>query len=351
MVDKFRFRKFYLLLAIVSVISSGACVSGQDEGPNAVEILRLYKQSLSWQESVSMKVIIQASIEIDGQRIPTITERTFTFRRDHERAEWLGKKLAIDDNNGVDLDECHVIKTIMDGDAFVRLTSGLDRPPIGAFINRDKEFYSSQLNKMLCIPLRGGPLWGRMMGNNRKNVADLLIESGNVHLHEKRENLNGTLCYVVESITRYGKVIAWIAPEKGYTALKWSIQKGLGDLFNDDHVTSNSWLAEFNSDDLQKVGDFWVTKVGRMTFSIGYSDEYTLKKEITKFKYQVSDIQINPDFEALGAFKVDLPNGTRVYVNEAPGIRYIWQDGKVVPQQDVTFEDIDKMVDELKQQK
>jgi hypothetical protein len=349
MIDKSCFKKFYLLLAIVSVISSGACVLGQDKDPNAAEVLRHYKQSLSWQESVSMKVVIQASGEIDGQRIPSITERTFTFRRDHERAEWLGKKLEMDDNNKVDLDKCHVIKTIMNGEAFARLTSGLDRPPIGAFINRDKKFYNSQLNGMLRDPTAGGPLWGRIWGSSQKNIADLLIESGNVHLHEKRENLNGTLCYVVESITRYGKVIAWIAPEKQYAALKWSIQKRPSDLFNDGPVNVNSWLAGFVADDLQKVGDFWVTNVGCLTLRI---EEDANNTNTTRYKYNVSDIQIDPNFEALGAFKIDFPDGTPVKIAEVPGIRYIWQDGKIVPNVDApTFKEIDKMVDEIKKEK
>ena len=53
----------------------------------------------------------------------------------------------------------------------------------------------------------------------------------------------------------------------------------------------------------------------------------------------------------MGAFKVDLPNGTRVFVTEFPGIRYIWQNGKIAPVDDPTFEEIDKMVDELKKEK
>ena len=294
------------------------------------QLLERYRQSLSWQESVSMKVVIESSGDIDGQMIPSISERTFTFRRDHERAEWLGKILEKDVNNVVDLDKCHVIKTIMDGNSFARLSSGLDRPPIGAFINRDKEFYRTFLNRLLCHPINGGPLWGRMFGSNYKNVADLLIESGNVQLHKNRENINGSVCYVVEAITRYGKVTAWIAPEKGYNALKWSIQKEPGDLFNDGPVTVSSWLAEFVADDLQKVGDFWVTKVGRMTFSIRYNDEYPIKTKITKHKYKVSDIQIGPDFEALEAFKIDFPDGTPVQIKQAPGVRYVWQNGKPV---------------------
>jgi hypothetical protein len=56
-----------------------------------------------------------------------------------------------------------------------------------------------------------------------------------------------------------------------------------------------------------------------------------------------------PDFDALGAFKINLPNGTRVFVEESPGVRYVWQDGEIVPDVDTpTFEEIDKTVEELK---
>jgi len=328
------------LLFLMFFLGSASELTYGEETPNISirDLLDRYEQSLSWQESVAMEVVIQSSGKIDGQRIPSISERTFIFRRDHNRAEWLGKKREMDENNNVDLDKCHVIKTIMNGNAFARLTSGLDRPPIGAFINRDEEFYRNSLNRLLCHPNNGGPLCGRMFGSNYKNVADLLIESGNVLLHKNRENISGTLCYVVETRTKYGKVTAWIAPEKGYNALRWSIHKASDDLFDQAPISKrwevrvNSWLAEFVADDLHKVGDFWVTKVGHMTFSIGYNDDSPIKTRITKHKYKVSDIQIDPDFEALEAFKIDFPDGTPVQIEQAPGIRYVWQDGKPVRQ-------------------
>lgn len=39
-------------------------------------------------------------------------------------------------------------------------------------------------------------------------------------------------------------------------------------------------------------------------------------------------------------------------VEESPGIRYIWRNGKIVPDVDApTFKEIDKMVDEIKKEK
>jgi hypothetical protein len=100
---------------------------------------------------------------------------------------------------------------------------------------------------------------------------------------------------------------------------------------------------------MEKVNDVntvFVPKSSRFTDTVNFTNG---TKSSDQSEYAVSDIQLNPDFEALGAFKIDLPNGIRVFVMEFPGVRYIWQDGKIVPDVDgPTFEEIDKMVDELK---
>jgi len=340
---------FLLIFALLLRPTSKPTYAAEASNPNIHKLLEGYRQSLSWQESVSMNIGLKANGEINGERIPITSERYFTFHRDHRRVEWLGKKLQKDDNNNIDLDYCHIIKTIMNGDTFAKLTSGLDRPPIGALIDRNRESYNNNLNKMLRHPTTGGPLWGRMYGSNQKNVADLLFESSSPKLREEKENINGTLCYVVEATTEYGKVTIWIAPEKGYNALKWSIQKGLGDLFNQKPLSANSWLAEFVVDDLQQVGDFWVTKAGRLIFKIDYNDKTSRHTETTIYEYNVNDIQINPNFETLGAFKIDFPNGTPVQIVQAPGIRYVWQDGKPVSVVDDSFlDDLDIEIEQLK---
>jgi len=343
--------KFCLLFAVVFVTLRGPHTFGQDQDPNAVEVLRHYKESLSWQKTVSMKVTVESNGYEDGRRIPVTIKRLFTFRMDqeHARAEWSGKSLHIDANSTIDLDQSHVIKTIMNGDTYANLTSGLNRPPFAARIKSDKEFYDNQLNEMLCHPITGGPLWGKMYGNNRKSVAELLGESAGLTLRDEQENINGVPCYVLEATTEHGRVTAWLFREKGYNALKWSIQKTTGDLFNGKPISLRFWLAEFVADDLQKVGDFWVTTSGTLTFRIDYSDESPIKTKTTIHKYNVSDIQINPDFVALGAFKIDFPNGTRVSVDDYTGIRYVWQDGEIIPADDPTFDEIDKIVEELKQ--
>jgi len=68
-----------------------------------------------------------------------------------------------------------------------------------------------------------------------------------------------------------------------------------------------------------------------------------------KQHHKRTNIDLNPDFEAIGAFVPDFPEGTRVYLEDAPGIRYIWQNGKLVPHVDQSFLDVlDNEIEQIK---
>ena len=52
------------------------------------------------------------------------------------------------------------------------------------------------------------------------------------------------------------------------------------------------------------------------------------------YHYNLKDIDLNPDYEALGAFEIQLPEGTVVTHEEVPGIEFRWANGKIVPDVD-----------------
>jgi len=333
--------KFYLLLAIVFVVSSNVCVFGQGKDANSAEILGHYEESLSWLQSVSMEIDTKITQKGHQGKMP-YHERNFVFRRDGSRIECRGQVLVFDDKGDVNLPQSFDFKEVMTGLRSLSVRNSIDKPPVSANISGHYEDYQK---RVLDSPNYGGPLGGKIFGNNRKSVAELLGESANLHLRDEQENINGVSYYVLEGTTKYGEVTAWIAPQKGYSALKWTIHKTGDDLFHERPISSNSWLAVFDSVELQKVGDVFVAKDGNFTLTIDHSDGRTT---VLRYEYKISNIQLNPDFEALGAFKVDLPNGTRVFVEESPGVRYVWQNGKIVPDVDApTFEEIDKTIDEL----
>jgi hypothetical protein len=287
--------------------------------------------------------ILQVVDSNDSEFFPQTFE--FVFRRDSQtnRAEWIGKRVILRSDGNIDLDNSDFIKDIADGNMFVNLegmgfTNGPDARRVLLWYN-----YKERLNTLLENPNYSGPLFGKMYGSNYRSVPDLLGEAADLHLLDKKENTNGADCFVLEGTTRYGKVTAWIAPEKGYNAMKWVIEKDSQNLF-DDTAVSTKWptvqgsKAVFDLKELQEIerGDttVFVPRLACFTHAVSFRDG---TENIDHYKYETSEIQLNPDFEALGAFKIDFPEGIRVFNTDVMRLKFRWRNGRPVPDTDQTF--------------
>ena len=109
-------------------------------------------------------------------------------------------------------------------------------------------------------------------------------------------------------------------------------------------IKLDSWTAVFDSVELQKVDDVFVPKGGAFTLTIEKTDGNT---SVLNYEYKISNIQLNPDFDALGAFKIDIPNGLWVFHREFPRIKYFWQNGRLVTKVDEKFiADLDSEIEQ-----
>ena len=315
--------KFFSLFSVIIIVSSGLSVFGQDKDPNAAEILQHYRESLSYLQSVSMKVDTKVTQNIKNPEKPNYFETSVIFRQDHGRTEWIGQVSVFDDHLNVDPNQSYIIKEIITGSRELYVIHSINELPKLAMIS---ENYNEAQERFLGASKYGGPLGGRIFGNSRKSVAELLGEAENLYLRDEQEDINGISCYVLEGKTKHGRVSAWVSPDKGYNALKWEIHKTKGDLHREKSLTADSWLALFDNVNVQEVNDVFVTSGGCFTLTTK-SEGNT---DFERCEYKVSNIQLNPDFDALGAFKINLPNGTKVFVQESPGVCYIWRDGQVV---------------------
>jgi len=228
---------------------------------------------------------------------------------------------------------------------FAFLLSSIDKPPVNAVIS---ENYEEDYTRKQNHPKFGGPLQGRIFGNDYESIPDLLNSAPNVFLRDSLEAIGGTLCHVLEATTKYGKVTVWITPEKGYNALKWVINKSRDHFFNKTTLSEmklDSWTAVFDSVELQKVDDVFVPKGGVFTLTIKNTDGNT---SVTRYEYKIINIQLNPDFDALGAFNIDIPNGLPVFHREFPRIKYFWQNGRLVTKVDEKLiADLDSEIEQL----
>lgn len=309
-------------------------------------VVENFKNSLTWADSVSMKV--DSSITPKGIPGKGPWKLVFIFNRDHDSLEWNGNGFVPDSNGNPAPDKNAILRVIITSREFISVTGNPGFPPLGAVISTE---FKEKKESLLDADELGGPLFGRTSGSNHKSIADLLGEAGDIHLRQEQEDINGISCYVLEGTTKYGKVTAWVAPEKGYAALKWAIEKAGDDFLNDVPMSQTqviSWSEDFNCTELEQVAASFVPKTATFEFTSKLKDG---SSSSLLDVYKVSDIRLSPDFNALGAFKIDLPEGTRVTVPESPGIRYVWRDGKAVPDVNgLSFGEIDKTIDELKQQ-
>ncbi|MBA7678783.1 hypothetical protein ES703_87061 [subsurface metagenome] len=177
------------------------------------------------------------------------------------------------------------------------------------------------------------------------------MESETLRLRPEMEQVDGFACYVLEGDTPYDHHIVWIDPQNGYLHRK-IIREGF-------HKNSNlppeaSKIVKSGSEVTDVKIEFFegipaVTEAKRHFF-----DERTDGSTLDAiFHEKMSNVVWNPDFESMGAFKMDkVPDGTRVIykVNDLhkTGVKFHWQGGKIVPNVDEEIiEQIDRITEEL----
>jgi len=109
------------LFSIVIVISNGICVFGQNRDvTDSTEIVRRYRESLSWIKSVSMKI----DIKIGKEGIPGEPpyQTSLTFRQDGNRVEWLASVTPFGNQINPVLGKGYIVKDVFTGSRYLNVT-------------------------------------------------------------------------------------------------------------------------------------------------------------------------------------------------------------------------------------
>lgn len=182
-----------------------------------------------------------------------------------------------------------------------------------------------------------------------EHFAKLLLESETLRLRPEMEQVDGFACYVVEGDTPSYYYTVWIDPQNGYLHRK-IICEG----YQKNIPYGGSWIVKSGIEvtDVKIVyfeGIPVVTEAKRYFFN-ERTDGNTLDAIAQE---KMSNVVWNPDFESMGAFKMDkVPDGTRVIykVNDIhkTGVKFHWQGGRIVPDVvEEAIEHIDKISEEL----
>ena len=312
-----------------------ADLCGGQELPDAKQLVDLYGQAIvGWDLQVSMKV--QTSVYFTGDLRPDpdvgCRKAEFIHRRSGEQAEWFGVVTYFEDD-GTDVPlYTRQFRHVMDDTRSVNASRVPSHESVFHGSVTDTG-YAKELLYYSAEPCRGGFLHGPLDGSGEaRNVADLLSKSDSLRV-ASRENIRGTDCYVLTADTKYGTVSAWIAPDLGHNALRVELVKNKPHhLFREGVLLKGSPLNEFSlvidSIDVQRVGDVFVPVSGecRTTHTLSGGERRETRIEVKR-----SDIDLNPDFKALGAFALNFPDGSKIQHLDFDGANYEVQGGKLVP--------------------
>ena len=104
---------------------------------------------------------------------------------------------------------------------YSRFSQGAGR----AFITHDDR--SKQHH--MAVAYQGAPLRGVLYGDDLR-VNEILQKAETLKVRSEREEINGSLCYVIDAETQHGRYAVWLDPEHGYNVARAEVTKEGADI-------------------------------------------------------------------------------------------------------------------------
>jgi hypothetical protein len=178
-----------------------------------------------------------------------------------------------------------------------------------------------------------------------ERVDVILGKARKISVRPKPERVAATECYVIDADTERGKYSLSIAPKFGYHIAKLEIERGAGDKVSGGEVfleKGQIMRESLDSVRFEKRGGLWVPME---TLSSSYQRTATGAESWGKRHFQIAQITVNPDHQAMGSFQAagDLLEGAKVMLPGIAGAAAHWKDGKTV-HDDGTVLDLDELL-------
>lgn len=179
----------------------------------------------------------------------------------------------------------------------------------------------------------GGMLRGKLY--TQEDPIKSLRDAGTARYSEDQQ-VAGVLCQVVSGHTPVGQCTVWIDAKRGCVPLKIRVEKRAGDLWFEKPVADRPLPAGVTAAVELELTDIKVGTInGRhmiisATQTYNYIDDHGIPRWL-KFTAERSNINLNPDFAALGAFQMTgVPEGHPVHNEDNPNLLYVWKNGQAV---------------------
>jgi len=186
--------------------------------------------------------------------------------------------------------------------------------------------------------LAGGEALDGFLDRDQMSIVELLSKAEDLRLRKDLEVVDGFKCYVLEGTTNHGKYAIWLDPESGYLPRKATIKKTGDDIF--DHIP----LSQILLPDLPSISEVsfvmdsvQIENINGVSVPVGCHTtevrQYANGKTVTtNVEHKRTNVNLSPDFESLGAFRPDIPDGTIINNQDFvdTGIKFEWRNGEVV---------------------
>jgi len=303
--------------------------------PTVTELVDRYHQAATcWDMSVAMQVKFVHSYSFKSTDRTDIRRWEYDTQhwRDGNRCAWFGRCRFEGELDGEKYSHTRQFRDVV-GDDFVLYYSKRDseeepEASMGSDVEESRFILQAQGPD-------GGFLQGRIPGIGlAQTVAEVMRACDTLRLVD-RETLNGVACFVVEAKARHGTFAVWLAPEKGYNALKYTVRKDIGDILRDDIRVEDQGITEcvtvIDAIEVTQIDGVFVPISGRQRSWAKAGEQWESSDYLTAER---SEVVLSPDFSALDAFMFRLPEGTTVTHSDVPNLEFRWVGGMFVPDLD-----------------
>jgi len=337
----------YIIIAIVWIIPFQAMAA---DNPTALELLDRYAATQDKLQSFISKCESLGDSDssfFDTKDSPTYVscEARFDGNRTNIRRQMWG---SINNDIYTTKDKPLYLSRLWDGKTFYQHDRNAYNPrgyPGTVVITKSKKMNNKyKRGKNTIMHYSGINLMGTLP-NDAERVDSVLRKANTISVRDETENIGGTDCYIIEADTKHGEYTIWIDPEHGHNIAKAIVKRGPGDaVFESNYILTerDQIYSSLENVKFKKVDDVWVPVEADVKDERDFPDG---KYHKGWGHHKITEIILNPEFNDSDFVTDDIPNGAKVYVLDAPGITYTWQNGKLIPNIDrYAIETIDEMI-------
>jgi len=193
------------------------------------------------------------------------------------------------------------------------------------YITRVRVSTDEKHRKSTYLTYTGVPFLGIRYGDYER-IDSVFRQADSVSVRDKPEQVGSVACYVIDAKTKSRDYTVWIDPEHGYNIAKADIKVKAGDLFcGRQFKDSESESLSIINIRFEKIDGAWIPMEADLYSTSNRIDRPSVRSTL---HHKITQIILYPNHDALGSFVPDIENGTSVRIQEPPGIRYTWHDGK-----------------------